>query len=247
VATRDHTENMLRHFGAEVVVEPDGAGRVITLTGQPELIAADIAVPGDPSSAAFPLVAALLVEGSRITVQGVGLNPLRAGLFSVLRDMGANLSVANERIEGGETLGDITAEAGPLKAIETSPEITPSMIDEFPVLAVACAFAAGTSRLRNLGELRVKESDRLAATAALLAANGVRSEIEGDDLILHGVGGPPLGGGTVTTHMDHRLAMSALVLGSCTREPVRVDDVGFIGTSFPGFIELMSGLGCVFA
>jgi len=247
VATRDHTENMLRHFGAEVRVEPLGAGRVITLAGQPELIAADIAVPGDPSSAAFPLVAAILVEGSRITVQGVGLNPLRAGLFSVLLEMGAKLSVANERIEGGERLGDICAEAGKLKPIDTPPEITPSMIDEFPVLAVACAFATGTSRLRGLGELRVKESDRLAATAALLAANGVRTEIEGDDLIVHGSGGPPEGGGTVTTHMDHRLAMSALVLGSATREPVRVDDTGFIATSFPGFTELMTSLGCVFA
>jgi 3-phosphoshikimate 1-carboxyvinyltransferase len=247
VATRDHTENMLRHFGAEVFVEKHGAGRVITLTGQPELIAADIAVPGDPSSAAFPLVAALLVEGSRITAQGVGLNPLRAGLFGALREMGARLTVVNERIEGGEKLGDITAEAGKLKAIDTQPDITPSMIDEFPVLAVACAFAAGTSRLRGLGELRVKESDRLAATAALLSVNGVRTEIEGDDLIVHGLGGPPEGGGVVATHMDHRLAMSALVLGSATRQQVRVDDVGFIGTSFPGFIEVMTGLGCLFA
>jgi len=247
VATRDHTENMLRHFGAEVVVEPDGAGRVITLAGQPELTAADIVVPGDPSSAAFPLVAALLVEGSRITVQGVGINPLRAGLFSVLWEMGAKLSVENERTEGGEKVGDIIAEAGPLVAVETPPEITPSMIDEFPVLAVACAFARGTSRLRHLGELRVKESDRLAGTAALLAANGVRTEIDGDDLVVHGLGGPPPGGGQVATLMDHRLAMSALVLGSAAAAPVRVDDAAFIDTSFPGFAGLMTGLGCHFA
>jgi len=247
VATRDHTENMLRHFGAEVIVEFEGAGRVITLQGQPELIAADIKIPADPSSAAFPIVAALLVEGSQVTVQGVGLNPLRTGLFSMMKEMGANLTVTNERIEGGEKLGDVTAEAGPLTAIDTPPEIAPSMIDEFPVLAVACAFATGTSRLRHLGELRVKESDRLAGTAALLAANGVHAEIEGDDLIVHGRSGPPPGDGQVTTCMDHRLAMSALVLGSATLAPVHVDDVSFIDTSFPGFIELMAGLGCSFA
>jgi 3-phosphoshikimate 1-carboxyvinyltransferase len=246
IATRDHTENMLRHFGADLTVEPDGPGRLITLAGQPELIAADITVPGDPSSAAFPLVAALLVEGSRVTVQGVGLNPLRAGLFSVLWEMGAKLTVANERTQGGEKVGDVTAEAGPLKAIETPPEITPSMIDEFPVLAVACAFASGTSRLRHLGELRVKESDRLAGTAALLAANGVGAEIEGDDLLVHGLGGRPAGGGLVSTHMDHRLAMSALVLGSAAVAPVRVDDASFIDTSFPGFAGLMTGIGCSF-
>jgi 3-phosphoshikimate 1-carboxyvinyltransferase len=247
IATRDHTENMLRHFGADITMEPDGPGRVITLAGQPELVAADIIVPGDPSSAAFPLVAALLTEGSQVTVQGIGLNPLRAGLFSVLWEMGAKLTVTNERIEGGEKVGDVTAEAGPLKPIDTPPEITPSMIDEFPVLAVACAFASGTSRLRHLGELRVKESDRLAGTAAMLTANGVRAEIEGDDLVIHGLGGRPQGGGLVATHMDHRLAMSALVFGSATEQAVRVDDASFIDTSFPGFAELMSGLGCSFA
>jgi 3-phosphoshikimate 1-carboxyvinyltransferase len=176
----------------------------------------------------------------------VGLNPLRAGLFSVLWEMGAKLTVANERIEGGEKVGDVTAEAGPLKPIDTPSEITPSMIDEFPVLAVACSFAAGTSRLRHLGELRVKESDRLAGTAALLAANGVRAEIEGDDLLVHGLGTRPAGGGLVTTHMDHRLAMSALVLGCAAMAPVRVDDASFIDTSFPGFTDLMSSLGCSF-
>jgi 3-phosphoshikimate 1-carboxyvinyltransferase len=247
VATRDHTENMLRHFGATLRVEQDGAGRVITLTGQPELLAADVIVPGDPSSAAFPLVAGLLVEGARVTAQGVGLNPLRTGLLAALRAMGAKLTIENQRIEGGETVGDITVQAGPLIAADTAPELAPSMIDEFPILAVACAFARGTSRLRGLGELRVKESDRLEATAALLAANGVRVEIEADDLIVNGAGGKPPGGGLVATHMDHRLAMSALVLGSATRAPVTVDDTGFIDTSFPGFVALMTGLGCRFA
>ncbi len=246
VPTRDHTERMLVHFGAALTVEAAEHGRVITLEGQPELIARDVAVPGDPSSAAFPLVAALLTDGSRVTVRGVGLNPLRIGLFDVLRSMGALLSVANVRVEGGEAVGDLTAEAGPLNAADTSGDIVPSMIDEFPVLAVACASARGTSRLRGLGELRVKESDRLSATAALLIANGVGCVTEGDDLVIHGSGRPP-GGGHVATHMDHRLAMSALVLGSCARAPVTVDDTSFIDTSFPGFVDLMNGLGCRFA
>ena len=247
VPTRDHTENMLRHFGAEIAVETVGTGRVITLTGQPELRAADIVVPGDPSSAAFPLVAALLVEGSRVTVRGVGLNPLRTGLLTALRAMGASLTITNERVQGGEPVGDITATASSLVAADTPPELAPSMIDEFPVLATACAFARGTSRLRGLGELRVKESDRLAATAALLEANGVRVQIEDDDLLVFGTGAPPAGGGLVATHMDHRLAMSALVLGMATANPVRVDDVAFIETSFPGFVDLMASLGGVFS
>jgi 3-phosphoshikimate 1-carboxyvinyltransferase len=247
VPTRDHTENMLRHFGADILVETEGSGRVITLTGQPELRAADIVVPGDPSSAAFPLVAALLVEGSRVTVSGVGLNPLRTGLLTALRAMGASLSVTNERIEGGEPVGDITAAASRLQAADTSPALAPSMIDEFPILAVACAFATGTSRLCGLGELRVKESDRLAATAALLDANGVRFAIEGDDLLVFGQGGAAPGGGMVATHMDHRLAMSALVFGMASQNPVQADDVAFIETSFPGFVGLMTGLGGAFS
>ena len=240
--TRDHTENMLRHFGAAVRVADEAAGRVIELEGQPELVAAPVAVPGDPSSAAFPIVAALLVPGSRVVVEGVGLNPLRTGLFATLREMGAALRVENERIAGGERVGDIVAEHAALTAVEVPPERAPSMIDEYPVLAVAASLARGVTRMRGLGELRVKESDRLAATAALLGANGVRVEIAGDDLLVHGSGGAPAGGGLVATHMDHRIAMSALVLGLGARAAVRVDDAGFIETSFPGFAALMNRL-----
>jgi 3-phosphoshikimate 1-carboxyvinyltransferase len=240
--TRDHTENMLRHFGATVRVEDTAEGRVIELDGQPELTAAPILVPGDPSSAAFLLVAALLVPGSRVTVENVGLNPLRTGLFATLREMGATLTVENARIEGGEPVGDIVAEYGPLHGVEVPPDRAPSMIDEYPVLAVAAAAARGTTRMRGLAELRVKESDRLAATAALLTANGARVAIECDDLVVEGLGeaGAIPGGGTVETHMDHRIAMSALVMGLGTRSPVAVDDAAFIETSFPGFAALLN-------
>jgi 3-phosphoshikimate 1-carboxyvinyltransferase len=241
-ATRDHTENMLRHFGATVRVAEDGARRVIELDGQPELSAAPVLVPGDPSSAAFPLVAALVVPGSAVTVTGVGLNPLRAGLIATLAEMGAELTVANRRFEGGEPVGDLTARFGRLRAVDVPPGRAPSMIDEYPVLAVAAAAARGVTRMRGLAELRVKESDRLSATAALLAANGVRAGIEGDDLIVHGTGGAIPGGGTVATHMDHRIAMAALVMGLAARAPVAVDDAAFIDTSFPGFAALMNGL-----
>ena len=242
-ATRDHSENMLRHFGAVVDVTPteDGAGRIIRLTGQPELMAAKIDVPTDPSSAAFPMVAALLVPGSDVTLQGVGLNPLRTGLLKTLREMGADIETQRLRTEGGEPVGDLRVRHSALRAIEVPASRAPSMIDEYPVLAVAAACAAGTTRMRGLHELRVKESDRLAATAALLSTNGVAVEIADDDLIVHGVGAPP-GGGLVATHMDHRIAMSALVLGLVSREPVRVDDTAFIETSFPGFTTLLAGL-----
>ncbi|MBN8927770.1 MAG: 3-phosphoshikimate 1-carboxyvinyltransferase [Rhodospirillales bacterium 69-11] len=242
-ATRDHSENMLRHFGATVTVELAGAGRVITLHGQPELRAADVMVPGDPSSAAFPLVAALLVPGSELRLPGVGLNPLRTGLFATLLEMGADLTVENRRVEGGEPVGDLLVRHGPLRAVDVPPERAPSMIDEYPILAVAASCASGSTRMRGLKELRVKESDRLAATAALLQVNGARLEIEGDDMIVHGTGAPPPGGGVVATHMDHRIAMSALVLGLATAQPVTAEEAGFIDTSFPGFVALMNGVG----
>lgn len=241
-ATRDHTENMLRHFGATVQVGVVGHGRVIELTGQPELVAAPVVVPGDPSSAAFPAVAALLVPGSEVLLRGVGMNPLRAGLFATLAEMGADIARLNERLEGGEPVADLRVKASALRAVDVPAERAPAMIDEYPILAVAAAAARGTTRMRGLKELRVKESDRLAATAALLAANGVHVTVEGDDMIVEGAGGPPAGGGDVVTHMDHRIAMSALVLGLAARAPVRVDDAAFIETSFPGFAALMNRL-----
>jgi 3-phosphoshikimate 1-carboxyvinyltransferase len=241
-ATRDHTENMLRHFGAVVDVSEEGDGRVIELLGQPELAAAPVVVPGDPSSAAFPAIAALLVPGSAITLTGVGMNPLRAGIFLTLRDMGADITETNRRLEGGEPVADLLIRASSLRGVEVPAGRAPSMIDEYPVLAAAAAAAAGTTRMRGLRELRVKESDRLSATAAMLAANGVRVEVEGDDLIVHGAGGPPAGGGMVATHMDHRIAMSALVLGLFCQAAVTVDDGAFIETSFPGFAALINGM-----
>jgi 3-phosphoshikimate 1-carboxyvinyltransferase len=233
---------MLRHFGAEVTVEPKGRGRIASVRGQPELRAADVVVPGDPSSAAFPLVAAATVPGSRVTVRGVALNEARTGLFTTLLEMGADLVIDGRRVEGGEDVGDITVVQAGLRGVDVPAERAPSMIDEYPVLAVAAASAQGITRMHGLGELRVKESDRLAATAAMLTGNGVKVEIEGDTLIVHGQGTPP-GGGLVMTHMDHRIAMSALVFGLVTAEPVRIDDSGFIATSFPGFVALMQGLG----
>ncbi len=242
-ATRDHSENMLRHFGATVHVEEAGRGRIISLQGQPELRAADVVVPGDPSSAAFLVAAALLVPGSRLTIDGVGLNELRCGLFATLAEMGADIAVANRRIEGGELVGDLVVTHGPMRGVDVPWERAPSMIDEYPILAVIAAHAEGTTRMRGLKELRVKESDRLAATAALLAGNGARVEVEGDDMIVHGDGRKLAGGGLVATHMDHRIAMAALVLGVATEQPVTVDDSGFIDTSFPGFVALMNRAG----
>jgi 3-phosphoshikimate 1-carboxyvinyltransferase len=242
-ATRDHTEKMLTHFGAQIRVEHEGHhGRRITLTGQPELVPKPVVVPADPSSAAFPLVAALIAPGSEVIVEGVMMNPLRTGLFTTLKEMGASIDLLDTRIEGGEDVADLRVRAGALRGVEVSAERAPSMIDEYPVLAVAAAFAEGTTIMRGLKELRVKESDRLAATAALLRVNGVDLEIDGDDLIVHGKG-RPAGGGVVTTHMDHRIAMSAMVLGVASEKPVQIDDGTFIATSFPGFVELMRSLG----
>jgi 3-phosphoshikimate 1-carboxyvinyltransferase len=242
-ATRDHTEKMLTHFGAQIRVEQEGRhGRRITLTGQPELVPKPVIVPADPSSAAFPLIAALIAPGSEVIVEGVMMNPLRIGLFTTLKEMGASIDLLDTRIEGGEDVADLRVRAGTLRGVEVPTERAPSMIDEYPVLAVAAAFAEGTTIMRGLKELRVKESDRLAATAALLRNNGVDVEVDGDDLIVHGKG-RPAGGGVVTTHMDHRIAMSAMVLGVATEKPVQIDDGTFIATSFPGFVELMRSLG----
>jgi 3-phosphoshikimate 1-carboxyvinyltransferase len=244
--TRDHTEKMLIHFGANVRVEPHGQenknARRITLAGQPELTPRPVIVPADPSSAAFPLVAALLVPGSDVILNGVMMNPLRTGLLATLGEMGARIERLDERNEGGEVVADLRVRATALRGVEVPATRAPSMIDEYPVLAVAAAFAEGTTVMRGLKELRVKESDRLAATAALLRANGIAADIEGDDLIVHGKGRPP-GGGLVTTHMDHRIAMAAIVLGLVSEKPVQIDDGTFIATSFPGFAELMRSLG----
>lgn len=244
-ASRDHTELMLRHFGAEVRVTPDGEhGRRIDLTGQPELVAAPVAVPADPSSAAFPMVAALIVPGSDIVLADVMTNPLRTGLITTLREMGASIEETNTRSDVGEPMTDFRVRASKLKGITVPPERAPAMIDEYVVLAVAASYATGTTTMRGLHELRVKESDRLAATADMLRVNGVDVEISGDDLIVRGNGRVP-GGGTVATHMDHRLAMSALVFGLAADKPVTADDTAFIATSFPDFVPMMKALGAV--
>ncbi|UDQ89543.1 3-phosphoshikimate 1-carboxyvinyltransferase [Xanthobacter autotrophicus] len=244
-ATRDHTERMLEHFGAQISVEPHGAhGRRITLKGRPHLVAAPVDVPADPSSAAFPLVAALIVPGSDIILTDVMMNPLRTGLITTLLEMGADITVVAERTEGGERVADLRVRHSRLKGVEVPPERAPAMIDEYPVLAVAAAFAEGTTAMRGLSELRVKESDRLAAVAAGLAACGIAHEVKGDDLLVTGAA-TVKGGGPVETHMDHRIAMSFLVLGLASTDGVSVDDVAFIATSFPTFMPMMRGLGAV--
>lgn len=246
-ASRDHTELMLKHFGAEIASENEGRhGRRISLNGEPELHGAAVVVPADPSSAAFPIVAALIVEGSDVMFSDVMTNPLRTGLFTTLREMGASIEESEVRGDAGEPMAQLRVRASKLKGVEVPPERAPSMIDEYLVLAVAAAFAEGTTVMRGLKELRVKESDRLEATAAMLRVNGVKVEVSGDDLIVEGRGHVP-GGGLVATHMDHRIAMSALVMGCASDQPVKVDDTAFIATSFPDFIPMMRTLGADFA
>lgn len=243
-ATRDHTELMLRAFGAKLDVEVlAGGGRRIALVGKPTLRGQTVLVPADPSSAAFPTVAALLVPGSAVTLSGVGLNPLRTGLIETLLEMGADIKLENRRTEAGEPVAELVVRHGPLKGVDVPPERAPSMIDEYPILSVAAACANGTTRMRGLGELRVKESDRLAAMAKGLAACGAQVAVEGDDLIVTGTGKPPKGGSTIAVHLDHRIGMSFLVFGMVTKEPVAIDDGSTIDTSFPGFAALMNGLG----
>jgi len=241
--TRDHSELMLRHFGAEVSVADGNDGRAITLIGQPELKARAVRVPGDPSSAAFFAVAALLVPGSSLKLIEVGINPLRIGLYETLREMGADIRFTNERVEAGEPVADIEVRHSPLTGVEVPASRAPSMIDEYPILAVAAGFAKGKTVMRGLAELRVKESDRLTAIADGLIAQGIKVEMTDDSLIVHGAGGPCAGGGLVTTHMDHRIAMSFLVMGMGAKAPVTVDDGAMIATSFPGFIEIANRLG----
>lgn len=244
IPSRDHTENMLQAFGARLAIDADDNGvRRIRLQGQPELKPTQLVVPGDPSSAAFPLVAAAILPGSDLTIQNIGINPLRIGLIDCLIEMGADIAYENERTVGGERVADLRICHRPLKAIEVPAARAPSMIDEYPILAVACACAQGRSVMRGLEELRVKESDRLTAVVNLLRAAGAQAYAEGDDLIVEGNGGPPTGGGMVSANLDHRIAMSALVLGAATTRPMRVDDGRAIATSFPNFVEMMNDLG----
>jgi len=249
VMTRDHTEKMLRGFGANLEVETDRDGvRHIRIEGQGQLTGQTIAVPGDPSSAGFPLVAALIVPGSDITIENVLMNPTRTGLITTLLEMGASIELVNPRNAGGEDVADLRVRASELKGVTVPAERAPSMIDEYPVLAVAACFAEGETLMHGLEELRVKESDRLAAVARGLEANGADCT-EGEDwLSVRGrPGGAGLGGGTVATHLDHRIAMSFLVMGLAAQKPVTVDDQAMIVTSFPEFMGLMAGMGAEIA
>jgi 3-phosphoshikimate 1-carboxyvinyltransferase len=246
-ATRDHTEKMLKGFGAELSFgHADDGARTITVKGHVELKGQRVDVPGDPSSAAFPIVAALIVPDSEVTVENVLLNETRTGLITTLQEMGADITISNERVSGGEPIGDVTVRSSKLKGVTVPASRAPSMIDEYPVLAVAAAFADGVTRMEGLHELRVKESDRLAAVAAGLSANGVTCETGDDWLEVSGGAGKVAGGGTVITHLDHRIAMSFLVMGLASNEPVTVDDGNVMTTSFPGFRSFMAGLGARF-
>jgi 3-phosphoshikimate 1-carboxyvinyltransferase len=244
-ATRDHTERMLAGFGAEISTALTEEGRVITLTGQPELQAQRVAVPRDPSSAAFPVCAALLVEGSEITVPGVSQNPTRNGLFTTLVEMGADITFENPREEGGEPVADLRVRySGDLRGVTVPPERAASMIDEYPVLSVVAANATGKTTMLGVKELRVKESDRIDAMARGLEANGVSIEESEDMFAVHGRGaGGVVGGGMAAARLDHRIAMSFLILGMAAQKPVRIDDGQPIATSFPIFEGLMAGLG----
>lgn len=244
-ATRDHTERMLAGFGATIKTEETNEGRVITLVGQPELQPQVIAVPRDPSSAAFPVCAALIVEGSDVMIPNIGLNPTRSGLFTTLREMGADLNYENQREEGGEPVADLRARYSPnMVGIEVPPSRAASMIDEYPVLSVVAAFAQGQTEMRGVNELRVKESDRIAAMATGLRANGIEVQDGPDWWIVQGLGmGNVLGGARCVTHLDHRIAMSFLILGMGSQAPVTIDDGGPIATSFPIFEPLMVALG----
>jgi 3-phosphoshikimate 1-carboxyvinyltransferase len=235
---------MLAGFGATLTVEASPQGRIIRLNGEATLRPQAITVPGDPSSAAFPLVAALIVPGSVVTITNVGLNPTRAGLISVLQAMGADIMLGQQRSVGGEPVADLTVRHSPLTGIEVPPDLAPSMIDEFPVLFVAAAFAAGTTIMRGLDELRVKESDRITVMAAGLTACGISCEELPDGLIVHGSGGDPVpGGATIAASLDHRIAMSFAVLGLHARSLVTVDDARPVATSFPGFVAMLTSLG----
>jgi len=243
LATRDHTERMLAYFGGEVEIEDRGQGaRAVSVCGDAELHGAAISVPGDPSSAAFMIAAALISPGSDIVVESVLMNPTRSGFIETLREMGASIEVLDRRHEGGEPVGDLRVRASALRGVSVPAERAPSMIDEYPVLACVAAFAEGETRMQGLAELKLKESDRLSATAAGLAACGVVAHVEGDDLTVEGGRGVK-GGGLVATHMDHRVAMAFLTLGLGAANPVTVDDISMIATSFPGFAPLMTRLG----
>jgi len=242
-ATRDHTERMLARFGADIIVAPENGGVRIRLVGQPELVPTTIQVPGDPSSAAFLMVAATIIPNSQVRLLSVGINPLRTGLLDTLKEMGGDIRIEDPRDEGGEPVADLTIKSANLNGVLVPADRAPRMIDEYPVLAVAAACAEGVTTLAGLAELRVKESNRLAAISDGLAACGVQSETSQDTLTIQGCSGAPPGGGNVRSHFDHRIAMAFLVLGMTAKAPVQVDDAEAIATSYPGFAEHFGALG----
>lgn len=244
-ATRDHTERMFRYFGADVRTSIRDGMTAITVVGQSELVGRDVTVPSDPSSAAFLAAAAAIIPGSEVVIEGVLINPTRTGFYTTLLEMGADVTFLDERQSGGESIADIRVRHRRLRGVHVPAARAPSMIDEYPILSVVAAFADGETRMDGLAELKVKESDRLAATAAGLVANGIQAKVDGDSLIVAG-SASPRGGGTVVTHMDHRIAMAFLILGLASDRPVTVDDVTFVATSFPEFRGLVEGLGGTF-